>query len=58
MAEEQKETTIFVDSETKRKIGLIAQAYERSMAAQIRYWANREYSELEKVKLLPKNIQD
>jgi len=50
---EPKETSLFVDTETKRKIGIIARAYERTMAGQVRWWASREYSELERLKLLP-----
>jgi|WetSurMetagenome_2_1015567.scaffolds.fasta_scaffold310026_4 hypothetical protein len=48
---EPKETTIFLDRETKRKISFIARSYERSMAAQLRWWANRDYAELEQLKL-------
>lgn len=50
---EPKETSLFVDTETKRKIGVIARAYERTMAGQVRWWASREYAELERLKLLP-----
>jgi hypothetical protein len=50
---EPKETSLFVDGETKRKIGVIARAYERTMAGQVRWWASREYAELERLKLLP-----
>lgn len=57
MADETKETTIFIDSETKRKVGLVAKAYERSMAAQVRYWANRDFAELERLKLLPREAE-
>lgn len=47
-------TTIQTDVETSRKLGLIAAAYERSKAAQLRAWVNKEYGELERLKILPK----
>lgn len=53
MAEENKLTTIQIDQETSRKLALVAQAYERNKAGQVRFWVNREYAELERLKLLP-----
>jgi predicted transcriptional regulator len=46
-------TTVQIDRETDRKLKAIAKAYERSKPAQVRYWANRDYAELERLKLLP-----
>jgi predicted DNA-binding protein len=51
MADEK--TTIQLDQETDRKLKAVADALERSKAAQVRYWVNREYAELERLKLLP-----
>lgn len=51
---EEKLTTIQIDQETDRKLREVATALERSKAAQIRYWVNREYAELEGLKLLQK----
>ena len=56
MSEEKsvsKGTTLFVDVRTKHKVAVIARTNERTMAAQIRFWANREYAELENSKALP-----
>ncbi len=50
---ENKLTTIQIDQETSRKLALVAQAHERNKASQVRYWVNREYAELERLKLLP-----
>ena len=46
-------TTVQIDKETDRKLKAIAAAYERSKPAQLRYWVNKEYAELERFKLLP-----
>jgi predicted transcriptional regulator len=48
-----EQTTVMIDMETDRKLKRIAKALERSKAAQIRYWVNREYAELDGLKLLP-----
>lgn len=50
MAEEL--TTVQIDKETDRKLKAIAAAYERSKPAQVRFWVNREYAELEAAKLI------
>jgi hypothetical protein len=55
---EEKLTTIQIDQETDRKLKAIAAALVRSKAAQIRYWVNREYAELERFKLLPAEIPE
>ena len=46
-------TTVQFDLETDRKLRLVAQAYQRSKAAQIRFMVNTEYEKLAAVKLLP-----
>lgn len=48
-----KLTTVQMDMDTDRKLNEIALAHERSKMAQIRYWVNRDYAELERLKLLP-----
>jgi hypothetical protein len=50
---EEKMTTVQIDAETDRKLKAIALAYIRSKPAQIKWWVNKEYSELERLKLLP-----
>jgi hypothetical protein len=50
---ETKLTSIQTDSKTSRRLALVAKAYERSKAAQLRVLVNREYAELERLKLLP-----
>lgn len=50
---EVKLTTIQTDAETSRLLGLVAQAYERSKAAQLRVLVKREYDELARCKMLP-----
>jgi hypothetical protein len=50
---EEKQTTIQIDKETDRQLARLAAAYERSKAAQIRYWVKRDVAELERLKLLP-----
>ena len=50
---EKKLTTVQFDLETDRKLRLVAQAYQRSKAAQIRFMVNTEYEKLAAVKLLP-----
>lgn len=47
-----KETTVFLDGETSRKLGVLAKAYERSKAAQVRFWVNRDYAQLDQSKSL------
>ena len=39
-------TTIWSDKSTKNKLERIADAQERSMAAQVRFMVDREYDEL------------
>jgi len=46
-------TTIQIDYETSSKLGQIAALHERSKAGQLRFWVNREYTELIRQKLLP-----
>ncbi len=46
-------TTVQFDLETDRKLRLIAQIYQRSKAAQIRFMVNTEYEKLATLKLLP-----
>jgi hypothetical protein len=43
---EARDTTVFLDSETSRKLGILAKANERSKAAQVRFWVNKEYESL------------
>ena len=50
---EIKLTSIQTDSKTSRRLALVAKAYERSKTAQLRVLVNREYAELERLKLLP-----
>ena len=50
---ETKLTSIQTDSKTSRRLALVAKAYERSKTAQLRVLVNREYAELERLKLLP-----
>ena len=46
-------TTVQFDLETDRKLRLVAQTYQRSKAAQIRFMVNTEYEKLATLKLLP-----
>jgi len=46
-------TTVQIDLETDRKLKAVAAAYQRSKPAQLRWWVNKEYAELERLKLLP-----
>lgn len=55
---EQKLTTVQADVETSRMLGLVAQAHERSKAAQLRVLVKREYDELARLKLLPVTADD
>lgn len=41
-----KETTIWSDKETKKKLERIANVMERSMAGQVRFMVDREYEKL------------
>jgi len=50
---DEKLTTVQIDQETERRLRLIAQTYERSKAAQVRFMVNAEYEKLAAVKLLP-----
>jgi hypothetical protein len=50
---ETRLTSIQTDSETSRMLGLVAQAHERSKAAQLRVLVKREYDELARLNLLP-----
>ena len=50
---ETKLTSIQTDSETSRMLGMVAAAYERSKAAQLRVLVKREYDELARLNLLP-----
>ena len=51
--EDRKLTSVQMDFETDRKLNALAQAYERSKAAQVRWMVDVEYNKLAKVKLLP-----
>lgn len=51
--EETKLTSIQTDSETSRMLGMVAAAYDRSKAAQLRVLVKREYDTLASLKLLP-----
>lgn len=53
---EEKLTTVQIDQETLRMLGMLAVAYERSKTAQMRYMVKREYGELERLKLLPADM--
>lgn len=51
-------TSIQTDSETSRMLGMVASAYERSKAAQLRVLVKREYDTLAGLKLLPTTVID
>jgi hypothetical protein len=53
MTNENRPTTVQIDQLTSRKLALVAQAHERNKSAQVRFWVNREYAELERMKMLP-----
>lgn len=53
MADEKQLTSVQIDKDTDDKLRLIAEAYERSKAAQVRYMIGAEYEKLAAVKLLP-----
>ena len=50
---EKELTTVQFDLETDRKLRLVAQTYQRSKAAQIRFMVNAEYEKLATVNLPP-----
>jgi hypothetical protein len=54
---ENKLTSIQTDSETSRMLGEIADAHERSKAAQLRVMVKRHYDELGICKLLPVEVE-
>lgn len=51
-------TTVQLDKETDRRLEMVAIALNRSKRQQVTYWVNREYNELENLKLLPKTDQN
>ena len=55
---EEKMTTVQIDLETARKLKLIAAVHERSKSAQLRFWVNREYTELRNLNMLPSSDQE
>jgi hypothetical protein len=46
-------TTVQIDLETRRKLGALAQAYRRSLTAQVGMMVEVEYFKLKRLKLLP-----
>lgn len=51
--DDEELTTVQIAKGTLRKLGIVAKAHDRTKTAQIRYMTNREYAELERLKLLP-----
>jgi hypothetical protein len=51
---ETRLTTVQIDLETRRKLGALAQAYRRSLTAQVSMMVEVEYFKLNSLKLLPK----
>lgn len=51
---EEKLTTIQIDVETRDKLKVLGEAYERTMAGQLRWLVNQEWAKLKALKLLPK----
>lgn len=50
---DEKLTTVQIDVETRDKLKILAQAFERTAAGQLRWMVNQEYEKWEAVKLLP-----
>lgn len=50
---DEKLTTVQIDVETRDKLKILAQAFERTAAGQLRWLVNQEYEKWEAVKLLP-----
>jgi len=48
-----KGSSVWVDKETLRKLGVVSRVMERSKAGQVRIWTNNEYARLKKLHLLP-----
>lgn len=51
---EEKLTTIQIDVETRDKLKVLGEAYERTAAGQLRWLVNQEWVKLDALKLLPK----
>lgn len=51
---EEKLTTVQIDVETRDRLKVLAEAYERTSAGQLRWLVNQEYTKLKALKLLPK----
>lgn len=51
---EEKLTTIQIDVETRDKLKVLGEAYERTAAGQLRWLVNQEWVKLDALKLLPR----
>lgn len=51
---DEKLTTVQIDVETRDKLKVLAEAYERTAAGQLRWLVNQDYTRLQALKLLPK----
>lgn len=51
---EEKLTTIQIDVETRDKLRVLGEAYERSAVGQLRWLVNQDWLKLKALKLLPK----
>lgn len=50
---DEKLTTVQIDVETRDKLKVLAKAFERTQAGQLRWMVNVEFEKCDKVKLLP-----
>ena len=53
---DEKLTTVQIDVETRDKLKVLAKAFERTQAGQLRWMVNMEFEKWDKVKLLPANV--